>query len=315
MVVSGCRMPCYHPVKAWYGTKLSSGKREIVFSSGQAQSCLRLALPCGTCPGCILEHARQWAMRCMDEASLYPENSFVTLTWDPKNLVGRGRGLDKRDHQLFMKRLRKALGPDHLVRFFMCGEYGSKFGRPHFHYLLFNVGFPDKVYFKTTPSGEKIYISEFLKSVWPYGFSSVGDVTFGSAGYVARYHLKKAGSLVSKDHYVDPKTGEMLPPEFVLMSRGSSKRGTGGIAKGWYEKYKTDVYPRDCRVIRGVDTKPCKFYDKLYEAEDSSGFSSMKLDRMVNASARLADNTEERLIVKEKVKLAQLASLKSSLEE
>lgn len=88
-----------------------------------------------------------------------------------------------------------------------------------------------------------------------------------------------------------------------------------GIGSGWFDKYHSDVYPRDSRVIKGVDTKPCKFYDSRYEVLDPKGYSSMKLERMVNASALRSDNTEDRLIVKEKVKLAQIASLKTSLEE
>lgn len=109
-------MPCYHPVKAFYGNLLPSGKREIVFSSGQAQSCLDLKLPCNTCVGCRLERARQWAMRCVDEASLYRDNSFVTLTFNDKNLPAN-RSLDVSIFQRFMKRLRKEVAPLR-IRFF-----------------------------------------------------------------------------------------------------------------------------------------------------------------------------------------------------
>lgn len=307
-------MPCYHPVKAFYGEKLDSGKRAIVFSSGQAQSCLSLALPCNTCVGCRLERARQWAMRCMDEASLYKENSFITLTFSPDVLKVRGNSLDVRDFQLFMKRLRKSFG-DRMIRYFHCGEYGSKLFRPHYHALLFNLGFADRVYLKDTPAGERIYRSPVLESLWPHGFSSVGEVTFGSAAYVARYHLKKVGTVVSDNHFVNPLTGEMLAPEYVTMSRGAKSRGTGGLGRAWFDRYKTDVFPQDARVIKGVDTKPCRFYDSLYEKSDPAEFVSMKLDRMVVASALRCDNTEDRLLVKEKVKLAQIASLCTSLED
>lgn len=109
-------MPCYRPVKAFYGDKLSSGKREIVFSSGQAQSCVDLKLPCGTCTGCRLERARQWAMRCMDEASLHKDNSFITLTFNNEHLPSN-RSLDVSIFQRFMKRLRKEVAPLRL-RFF-----------------------------------------------------------------------------------------------------------------------------------------------------------------------------------------------------
>lgn len=167
-----------------------------------------------------------------------------------------------------------------------------------------------------TKAREPIYVSSQLDRLWGLGFASVGDVTFGSASYVARYHLKKVGSIVADDHYVNPVTGEVLAAEYVTMSRGAGKddpdpRFRGGIGKGWYEKFRSDVYPRDHRVIKGVDTKPCKFYDSLYEREDPAGFREVKLDRMVKASALRDDNTEERLAVKEKVKLAQISILKT----
>lgn len=113
-------MPCYKPVKAFYGNLLPSGKREIVFSSGQAQSCIDLKLPCGTCVGCRLERARQWAMRCMDEASLHRHNSFITLTFNDKNLP-LNRSLDVSVFQKFMKRLRKEVAPLRL-RFFIVAN-------------------------------------------------------------------------------------------------------------------------------------------------------------------------------------------------
>ena len=36
----------------------------------------KLTLPCGNCIGCRLERSRQWAVRCMHEASLYEDNCF-----------------------------------------------------------------------------------------------------------------------------------------------------------------------------------------------------------------------------------------------
>lgn len=121
-------MPCYRPVKAFYGDRLSSGKRAIVFSSGQAQSCLPLALPCGSCVGCRLERARQWAMRCMDESSLYRDNSFITLTFNDQHLPAN-RSLDLSIFQKFMKRLRKEVEPLRL-RFFTVGSTARSLAGP-----------------------------------------------------------------------------------------------------------------------------------------------------------------------------------------
>lgn len=113
-------MPCYHPVQAFYGRKQENGKREIVFSSAQAESCLDLKLPCNTCVGCRLDRARQWAMRCMDEASLYRDNSFITLTFADEHLP-KFRSLDVSIFQKFMKRLRKEVAPLRL-RFFIVAS-------------------------------------------------------------------------------------------------------------------------------------------------------------------------------------------------
>lgn len=178
------------------------------------------------------------------------------------------------------------------------------------------MAFPDRRFHKITKAKEKIYVSPLLDRLWGFGFASVGDVTFGSAAYVARYHVKKAGSVVGDADYVNPDTGEVLAREYVTMSRGAGRndpdpRFRRGLGSGWFEKYHSDVYPQDARVIKGIDTKPCKFYDSLYEAQDPAGFQAVKLDRLVQASALRDDNTEDRLFAKEKVKLAQISKLKT----
>lgn len=311
-------MPCYHPVDAWRGPERPDGKRPVVFRpKGTMPVDAYIQLPCGKCVGCVLERGRQWAMRCMDEASLYRENCFVTLTYDAKHLPWN-RSLSKREFQLFLKRLRKFLGRDCLasepLRYFGCGEYGPENGRPHYHILLFNVSFPDRVYLKTTPAGEKIYRSPSLEKVWTYGFSSVGDVTLKTAAYVARYNLKKIGGVVEKDGYLRSSTGEILEKEFVEMSRGSKKRGTGGIGRGWIEKFQSDVYPRGVRVIKGLDTPSCRFYDSRYEKVDPLGFARLKSLRSDRRVASALDNTPRRLLDKEVVKLSQIKLLSTAKE-
>ena len=96
--------------------------------------------------------------------------------------------LNYKHFQDFMKRLRKSHSG---VRFYMCGEYGEDFSRPHYHALLFNCSFPDRKKHSTGDSGSVIYTSEALSKLWPFGFSSIGDVTFESAAYCSRYIMKK----------------------------------------------------------------------------------------------------------------------------
>lgn len=160
-------MPCYNPLQAFYVYD-SSGERSIKFNTAAAKMFHRdasplgddnLMLPCGRCMGCRLERSRQWALRCVHEAKMYDDNCFITLTYDPEKLPKSG-SLDKREFQLFMKKLRRKyvseipeeLSKDeakawllkHGIRYYHCGEYGELLGRPHYHACLFNFDFPDK---------------------------------------------------------------------------------------------------------------------------------------------------------------------------
>lgn len=113
-------MPCYRPVPAFFGARLPSGKRAIVFTRAKCESFIDLKLPCGSCVGCRLERARQWAMRCMDEAQMHADNSFITLTFDEAHLPSN-RSLDMSVFQKFMKRFRKEVAPLR-IRFFTAAN-------------------------------------------------------------------------------------------------------------------------------------------------------------------------------------------------
>ena len=92
--------------------------------------------------------------------------------------------MNRKHVQDFLKRLRFKF-KDRKIRVFYCGEYGENFSRPHFHACLFNFDFPDKKYWKRS-CDEKLYTSDVLADLWPFGFHSIGSLTFESAGYVGR---------------------------------------------------------------------------------------------------------------------------------
>ena len=152
-------MACNSPLQAFQCLDGS-----VVFTERKGDVVRSLQLPCGKCLGCRLERSRQWAMRCMHEASLYERNCFITLTYNDAHLPAN-RNLEYSDFQKFMKRFRKRF-PSTKIRFYMAGEYGEKFGRPHFHACIFNFDFPDRKYLKTTGSGSKLYTSKLLESLW-----------------------------------------------------------------------------------------------------------------------------------------------------
>jgi hypothetical protein len=246
----------------------------------------------------------------MHEASLYEQNCFITLTYDNDHCPS-DRSLNYGDFQRFMKRFRKRF-KDSTIRFYMAGEYGEKFERPHFHACIFGFNFPDLTLWKRTPSGALIYRSKFLEDLWPFGYSSVGDVTFESAAYVARYVMKKRTGKGVGDHYetTDFETGEIRErvPEFNRMSLKP------GIGYGWYRKFSSDIYPHDYVVINGRESKPPKFYDKKFADDFPEEFEALQFQRFVDAVDRFDDNTDERLCVKEQVLEAKFSRLKRSID-
>lgn len=298
-------MPCYHPIAAY-----QTVDGQVVFSERRYFDISRsLSLPCGQCVGCRLERSRQWAMRCLHEAKLHEKNCFITLTYNDESLP-KDRSLHYRDFQLFMKRLRKKYGAN--IRFYMCGEYGQKFDRPHFHACIFGFDFSDRQYWKQTGSGSKLFRSKELEKLWEYGFSSIGDVNFESAAYVARYIMKKVTGQGKHDqHYkfTDLETGEVLEKksEFNKMSLKP------GIGYEWFKKYKSDVYPHDYVVINGRKVRPPKYYDLKYSKESPFEWEGIQFKREQLAKANFEDNTDSRLLVKEIVTNARVKMLKREL--
>lgn len=308
-------MPCYKPIEAWRAKyKNPSGKTPLVFNWKEAaQPDAPINVPCGQCIGCRLERSRQWAIRCVHEASQHEHNSFITLTFSPEALEKRENpwSLDVRDFQLFMKRLRFKYGSG--IRFFHCGEYGEKHGRPHYHAIIFGLDFEDKELYSVTRRGDRLYTSKGLSECWPHGYAIIGDVTFESAAYVARYITKKITGDEADDHYwhVDEETGEAYPlkPEYTTMSRRP------GIGKAWFDKYKSDVYPNDFVVLRGKKMRPPAFYDKLLESTDGFEYEFVKDMRKLQALLHSENNTRERLDVREKCKKIQTKALRRHIDE
>lgn len=243
--------------------------------------------PCGSCLMCRLSYAASWALRCVHEAQMFDENCFVTLTYDNEHLPDDG-SVKKGDLQKFLKRLRRKIEP-RKVRFFACGEYGEKLSRPHYHLCLFGFNFDDRELFKASrwkrskfgSSVDMLYISEMLGKVWKEGFHSIGEFSYKSAGYVARYVTKKINGKMAPAHYGEKES------EFALMSRRP------GIGAEWLKKYKSDIYPKDYFVMNGKKFASPRYYDSILEKLDNEMLNQVKERRIEKAemlnSAREGD--------------------------
>lgn len=297
-------MSCTSPLKRWIvGYNPEDFKERAIVTSYNIKSIRNeqrkeiyefQEIPCGKCISCRLEHSREWANRCMLEAKNYENNQFITLTYDEEHLpttkginiktgeVNYTYGtLKPEDLTKFMKDLRRYYeyhyGIDN-IRFYACGEYGSKTERPHYHIIAFNLPIYDKEYLFTNPKTQtKNYTSEILSKIWKKGIVGIADVTWESCAYVARYVLKKAKGKEAVEIWND--TGRKQ--EFTRMSRNP------GIGKEYYEKHKDEIYEHDEIWLKNkkgaIKAKPCRYYDKLYDLDSPEIMEAIKKARRVIA--------------------------------
>lgn len=240
-----------------------------------------IILPCGQCYACRIAKSREWAARCVMEAKLHKENCFITLTYNDEHLPS-DMSLQKDDFTKFIKRLRKNTGEK--IRYYACGEYGELYHRPHFHACLFGYR-PDDLELFSVRSGVSLYRSLTLEKAWQFrGFVTVGEVTYESAAYVARYVLKKVTGLASGEHYGDRQ------PEYTVMSRRP------GIAAEFFEKYSEDIYNKDFIVLRDkMKLKPPRFFDRIYDNYYGEGSfeNTVKPDRIARGIKNFNQNLDE----------------------
>lgn len=186
----------------------------------------------------------------------------------------------------------------------MCGEYGEQSGRPHYHAIIYNLNLTDRKYYSTGDAGERIYTSKTLDEIWQLGECKVGNVTFQSAAYVARYITAKITGDLALQHYTDPDTGVMITPEYNAMSLKP------GIGAKWLQRYYNDVYPNGKTLVNAHLVNTPKYYDKHFKRIDQLAYEAMQFRRQQEAKAKAEDNTPERLAVREIVQLASAKSLK-----
>lgn len=267
----------------------------------------------------------------MLETSMHKQNMFITLTYDNNHIPADG-SIDKRELQLFFKRLRKKINPIK-IKYLACGEYGEKFGRPHYHACVCGVdlramdgelfgpgrsgssrfrqlakpvlseGFggragesprpPDKNYILST--------SKVLDSLWGNGFASIGDLTFDSAAYVARYCLKKITGENEENHYKGKEK------EFALMSRRP------GIGFEWFLMYSDDIIRANKLIVnKDLQLSVPRYYNNIIQSVDKKTMNKMKLERRLKINKE--DNTWERLLTRERVQKHNQLQIKREYE-
>lgn len=207
------------------------------------------------------------------EAQLHKYNCFATLTYNNETLPN-DLSLDKSHIQKFYKRLRYEYGE---LRHYTCGEYGEKTRRPHYHACIFGIDFHDKQPWKKLATYQ-LYRSETLNRLWGYGECVIGDLTYDTANYTAKYVTKKVlrgGGIYMR---MDEETGELWPvvQPYAQMSLRPA------IANQWVKTYSTDLL-KDHVVVRCRKTNLPKYYDKLMETLHEEEHRKNKEKRRENA--------------------------------
>lgn len=204
------------------------------------------------------------------------------------------------------------------IRFFACGEYGSINKRPHYHVILFGFDFLKDRYPWSRINNHLHYRSPTLEAAWPYGHATIASVTRESAGYVARYSLKKAQAWTdtqgSPETRINAQTGEVyeVHPEFIQMSTRP------GIGFYWADQFKSDCFPSGFVTIDGQKLPVPPAYKRHYAKETQPALERAILTAEVaaqkKAAARQDDNTPERRADKEELLHLRATSLKRTLE-
>ena len=179
-------------------------------------------LPCGQCMPCRINRRNIWTTRLLLELTQHDEASWITLTYNNNNLP-YNEELSKDDYQLWLKRLRKA-NPEKKIRYYLCGEYGDNSGRPHFHVVLFGLGFNFRGLAEYDQRDQlNRYPRPVVKmlNVWGKGNIHFETPTQALLTYACG-HITK--SLADKDSAEEGRT-----PEFHAMSRGLGKGAMSAI--------------------------------------------------------------------------------------
>lgn len=284
----------------------------------------------------------------MHETKLHRYNSWLTLTYDDNHLPSRyytglthprtgkkiySGTLYKPHIQQFYRRLRKSLSRKGAIadftisfdyqaerlrprlRYYYGGEYGERYRRPHYHICLFGIEFNDRKHVDTTSLGFKLYTSERLGQLWPYGQHMIGDLTWETAAYTARYIMKKVTGDQAEHYYreLDFDTGKWITttPEFNDMSRNK------GIGHDWYQRFYKDAYKeKDSYVrVKNSKTKPPRYYDKLHKRKFPEHYETIKTERRKEAIKTAKNFTPPRLKAAEKITNQKIRSLRQKIED
>lgn len=219
-------MLCTDPIKVKV-----TGLKKVATTSGIG------LVPCGQCLNCRVNQARIWTNRIILEACKWPDNTFLTLTYDEYNLPNPPI-VSRPVVQKYLKKLR--YHTDKKFKYFACAEYGPETLRPHYHFILhgLHAKLDHQAMQKSWCNDAGLLMCE------PERLQSV-ELTPELARYCAGYVTKKAKD--NRNRWVFNSQKEIYSrglKEFALMSKGLGKDTIMKI------KPKADKWQHEIKTIR-----------------------------------------------------------------
>lgn len=196
--------------------------------------------PCGHCELCRSKKSSEYCFRAACETKTHPISPlFVTLTYRPEFLPFDGLHLDHL--QKFFKRLRSRLdffGLPTDFRYLAVGEYGCKYGRPHYHIIFWNLPIDPKNH------ATLLRMMSFIRYAWTkYKLNDDGKRVFSVFKGKRYYHRQSIGiskilpvesgcpAYITKYFRKDQHNKLGYPGKNFLVS----SRGNGGIGSAYID--------------------------------------------------------------------------------
>lgn len=157
------------------------------------------------------------------------------------------------------------------IKFFVCGEYGGQFGRPHYHAIIFNSSI------------------NLINEAWGMGNVDISKASAGSIGYCTKY----------MDKWRDKKQDWKKPVEFNFQSNGLGLCFVDKM-RDWYKKNLDINY-----VLNDAGVKipmPRYFRYKLFSEDELSIQCGIIYRAVIDEKERkVLELGEEKFIEKEKM--------------
>jgi len=238
----------------------------------------RHTVPCGKCPACYARRISHWSFRLMEEDKISSSSLFLTLTYNTDHVPINAEGwmtLQKRDLQLYFKRLRKANSQK--LKYFAVGEYGGKTERPHYHIILFNAK------------------EKTIQHAWRKNEQQIGEIHFGkvseaSVGYTLKY-MAKLGKIPK--HAKDTRQ-----KEFQIMSKGLGQTYIKKLRDWHHADIEQRMY---CNLKDGKKISMPRYYkDKIYNTEQRGKLKAYHTQKIQDEKTALEQNPELLTIIQQR---------------